>query len=176
LELINLRSSTDEGNNDTSEGDSAELHLSEEVVIPILESIIEKRESPFYFTLPKKWCEEQSPLVVDFLQKYNKLMNSLNVECVVQKYDTSDSGEVKKVGCNNICRGTEERPWVNPNAGDLFGVHNLTCDSCYETYCGECSTEHFHNEACVKCSRKGCKGCTESFECVGCQVSNIFEP
>ena len=173
---------TDEGNNDTTDGDSEGLYLndvceftfspefpplSEEVVIPILESIIEKRESPIYFALPKKWRDEQNPLVVNFLQKYNKLMNSRDIVCQRCTYVGNEHG----TDCNNICRGTDERPWVNPNAGDLFGMHNLTCDSCFDTFCGECATECFHKEACVKCSRRGCKGCTESFECVGCKVS-----
>ena len=154
------------------EGDNNELSLSEDVVIPILESIIEKRENPLYFTLPKKWCDKPCQLVVDFLQKYNKLMNTTrSVVCGVHEYGTSDSGEWKRVGCNNICRGTDARPWVNPNAGDLFGMHNMTCDGCNQTYCGECATEYFHKEACVKCAIRGCKECVESFECVACKVS-----
>lgn len=150
--------------NDTSDGGSAEIYLSKEVVIPILESIIEKREKPLYFTLPKTWCAEQSEMVVSFLQKYNKLMNSRNILCCSEPSDEDEDGP----GCSNICRGTEEVPWVNLG-GDKFAMHNLICDCCYETYCGECATEFTH--PCVACKMVGCKQCEGTIKCDLCQVS-----
>ena len=143
--------------NDTSDGGSAEIYLSKEVVIPILESVIEKREKPLYFTLPETWCAEQSEMVVSFLQKYNKLMNSRNILCCMELPE-----------CSNICRGTEERPWVYTTGGN-FGMHNLTCDVCNKTCCRECSNEFTH--PCVKCKLVGCKQCEGTIKCDLCQVS-----
>lgn len=150
----------------TGEENDAETEsiLSDDAVIPILESIIEEREKPLYFTLPKKWCVEQSELLTIFLRKYNKLMNSRNISCCMEPSDEDEDG----VHCTNICRGTDERPWVNL-AGGNFGMHNMTCDSCFDTFCGECATEFTH--PCVTCKTVGCKQCEGTIKCDLCQVS-----
>lgn len=149
IKSIDLRFTPD--NNDAD----VENNLSEELVIQLLESIIEKREKPLYFTLPKKWIKDQSKLVVGFLEKYNSLMNSRNIIC--QGYT-----------CENACQGTEEKPWVN-FCGDDIGTHNFTCDICENTFCGDCVD--LHEEPCVKCNAKGCGNCDVSLKCVICNVS-----
>lgn len=147
---IDLRFTLD--NNDAD----VENNLSEELVIPILESIIEKREKPLYFTLPKKWIKDQSQLVVGFLEKYNSLMNSRNIIC-------------QGCTCENACQGTDEKPWVN-FSGDDIGTHNFTCDRCEDTFCGDCAD--LHEEPCVKCKMHGCEDCDFSLKCVICNVSD----
>ena len=60
--------------------------------------------------------------------------------------------------CNNICRGTPEKPWVNLS-GERFGTFNLICDRyelCNNTFCVDCASMNELRKPCEKCSKKGC--------------------
>jgi len=108
--------------------------------------------SPFYFTLPKHWCNKQSQTVLRFLQNYNTMMNRTNIVCSNQ-YQQQPS-----LKCINVCRGTQERPWVNLS-GDSFGTFNLTCDRyehCSNTFCVDCAIKNELRPPCEKCTKRGC--------------------
>ena len=159
-------------------GEENDTMLSAKVAIPILESVIRDRERPLHFTLPKKWHDGESVveylLYINFLKSYNVLMNSRNVVCCLDEYEDSDSDDDEKtiIQCDNICRGTKERPWVNVN-GDC--THNLTCDCCNKTYCNDCSRSFLHKGACVSCKVKGCRQCCETKKCDECHVSSVCD-
>ena len=145
---------------------SPEPAISEAKVLPILESIIDADGrsgsdavsifKKLYVEFPKKWRDEKSELMVKFLSKYNSVMNDRKISC---QYE-----------CGEVCKGTQERPWVNTTGKD-FGIHNFTCSSCHYSVCHDCAEDEFPDSACEKCEKKYCIECDMTMQCDTCQVS-----
>ena len=136
--------------------------ISEALVIPILNSIIDAdgcslRQVQF----PKKWREEQSELMVQFLSKYNRVMNERKMTCSTYE-------------CGTVCKGMEERPWVN-TTGKNIGVHNFTCYQCQYSHCSDCAEDEIPDVLCEKCEKKYCKDCNPTMKCDTCQVSKLSQ-
>jgi len=144
----------------------SEPMISESEVIPILDSILDADNCSLnHIQFPKKWREEKSPLLVEFLSKYNRVMNGRNIECG----GWCDGG---------ACQGTEARPWVNKR-GNHFGINNFTCYGCQVSYCPECAENEDEplqsameqDLVCEHCEKRYCTKCIETMKCDTCQVS-----
>ena len=102
-----------------------ESMIFQEAVIPILESITNKKESSLnYFQFPKKRCVDQSQLLVCLLEKNSRVIDRRTIV-----YSADDKTGKNGSICSNICQGTQGRPWVN-QSGDHLGAHNFTCNRC----------------------------------------------
>ena len=153
-----------------------EPQLSKTDVIPILDSILDSEEcglysDPFSIKFPKKWRVERSLLLVRFLAKYNRLMNTRGITC--SGYTTKEDG--RSYGpCEDICQGTTERPWIS-KSGDTFGTFKFTCHDCGCSYCSdECAEGDIHKALCQRCETKYCSSCSETLTCDVCHVSKNY--
>ena len=143
----------------------SEPMISESEVIPVLQSIIDTEgHSLNHIQFPKKWREEKSPLLVEFLSKYNRVMNGRNIE-----FGGWCDG--------STCQGTDVRPWVN-TSGNHFGINNFTCYGCQVSYCHECAENEETLQSameqdlvCEHCEKRYCTECIETMKCDTCQVS-----
>jgi hypothetical protein len=143
-----------------------ETKLLESDVIPILDGIIDEDGSALqHIQFPKKWREARSQLLVDFLSKYNRVMNAKNIECRADKY--SPDGAYSS--CGKICSGTARCPWISKSK-ELFGVYNFTCFSCHGSYCGECVDENIIEALCERCEKRFCNECNDILTCDNCGV------
>ncbi|KAL9185970.1 hypothetical protein ACHAXT_005208 [Thalassiosira profunda] len=138
----------------------------EQAVLPILESIIDSQGSALkHIIFPKKWRARQSEYLVQFLTKCNRVLNQRNILCTAYK-STEDNGALVK--CENVCLGTDERPWFN-TSGDRFGTQNFMC--CNMCMCQECAGAEyaFSDLLCSRCERKHYDECSETLTCTYCQ-------
>jgi hypothetical protein len=59
-----------------------EASLSEEVVLPILDSIVDADQNVLkHLQLPKKWRKKREPILGEFLEKYNQISDSREPTC-----------------------------------------------------------------------------------------------
>ena len=138
-------------------------------VIPILDSIIEKDGSSLNFIeLPETWQRPGNQNLDDFLERYNNAMNSRRFTC-----SGCSSDREKNNKCGEVCRGTDEVPWVN-KSGEHWGTHNYTCHGGNEHYCIDCVEEYMPSQPCTKCKAKCCAQCIDTLQCDDCEVSIPF--
>ena len=135
--------------------------ISEEVVIPILDSIISTStngNSMKMIVFPKKWREAKTDRFAQFLTNYNQLLESRGPKCSKCKLCLVAEGEYRMV----------ERTERSVH----YGTHNYSCYKCMDHFCYDCNDNidgplHVsvmcEKDYCVDCvAFKGghCKGCS----------------
>jgi hypothetical protein len=118
--------------------------LSEDVVLPILDSIVSRgrRSSLKQLELPKKWRMEQSTQLDQFLRRYDDYMSN-------QRYCCSKCEQV--IYCDD---------WTCLDGDKWHGTQNYTCSGCLKHFCydDDCIGEDFINW-CQKCEKGYCNSC-----------------
>jgi len=130
--------------------------LSEDVVIPILDSIISRgRESSLkQLELPMMWRNESS-VSHQFFGRYNDYLTN-------QRYCCSKCEQV--IGSND---------WVCLDGDDWHGTQEYTCSQCLKHFCydEDCEDESSLVNWCNKCEKGYCKNCNAGYKCSGCYRS-----
>ncbi|KAL9184203.1 hypothetical protein ACHAXT_002289 [Thalassiosira profunda] len=131
--------------------------LSEDVVLPILQSILDSRSLKFIM-LPKVWRERRATdtQLHRFLGNFRGLLNT-------------DEFAPKCCLCNTSCRDGIN---IYGGSNKWYGLQNFRCDICQRYFCdGGCNEdeeggEHLHY--CDLCERGYCVTCKEWNECEAC--------
>ena len=135
-----------------------------QVVLPILDSVVEKEGNLKHIQLnkkwlPKKWQSTRSQSLDQFLAKYNDLLRGRTVPCSVWS-------------CDNICTGG-----MVHRSGERYGIQDMTCYTCTRNFCRVCSfnqSNSFTNALhfCSSCERIYCHRCDPFTGCVaGCSTN-----
>ena len=144
-----------------------EHSISEDVVIPILTSIISAHGNKMtHLQLPKKWRNNKdSALLTTFLEAYNAVLASRHCKCKA---------------CDTLINSTGDRQHVIIQ-GSLHGIQNFICYTCLESFCDmACNNEngrdmlgfcyHCMKDFCINCNEiEGCHNCGHGF-CSGCDA------
>eukprot|EP00984_Skeletonema_dohrnii_P026276 scaffold15598_cov144-Skeletonema_dohrnii-CCMP3373.AAC.3 len=121
--------------------------LSEDAVIPILDSIIaEKDRALNHVQLPLVWRKKKSKQLVEFLESYNLVKSSRLCLCVQ---------------CDDV---VESSVWMNQiiDSSD-WGLQSHTCYDCTEHICQECEAGF-----CQDCRKQFCEDCCTTKICEMC--------
>ena len=138
-----------------------EPHLSENIVIAILDSIM-GRGSLKLLQLPWKFRHEPTTEMKQFLLRYEQYLAAFRYKCSK---------------CDILCRETGFGRWlyIRDGARDegFFSTQNYTCHQCLNYYCyGEdCVDENGNNQlkGCSRCDKDYCKNCVSQWKvCGGC--------
>ena len=142
-----------------------EPSLSEDAVVPILDSIVDADQNVLkHLQLPKKWRKKRGPMLREFLEKYNLLLESRGSTC--SKCD--ESIEVfSSVGW--IWRDEEHsKVW--------YGLQNNACSKCVKLFCANCKDEDGEDGSCYlnfcdRCERDYCLACDQNSFCIECEAN-----
>ena len=154
-----------------------EPQLCEELVVPILDSIVGTGALQFV-VLPKVWRERRSTILDTFLENYKTLLESQRNKCyecqgVCLENDPVGLGVVVLSGMsgplskfygmqNFICHICKRNGCYDCAVGDGL----CYCDNCKKDYCLECvDMEHCH-----QCDDNYCSGCAVMMECYICNT------
>ena len=123
--------------------------ISASVVIPILNSILNTQgNSLVHVQLPKKWREERSDVLTQFLARFDRMLNERRFQC--------------SKGCG-ICEGNEGFQLANQRDG----VIDITCYQCIKHFCIGC-IENCEINFCKCCEKVYCDDCNNVVWCERC--------
>ena len=127
--------------------------MSEAAVVPILDSIIDTAGNSLkQLQLPKHFRKNPSPLLEDFLERYDELLENCGGTCL--KCTASDWGNMDGTG----------RPWIVEDQESQFcGLQNYTCYECTTHCCMDTCVER-----CMECEKVYCVDCVPVTECANC--------
>ena len=137
-----------------------EPKISEEVVLPILNSIVSAEGTLIEFIrLPKVWRERRIPQMDQFIESFNRLETSRNHKCTQ---------------CKVLCRERSHLglgDGLNTGHDSLYGSQNFSCNICRRFFCYECETENGVDclKYCGRCEVDYCSGCNPVKNCDRCQ-------
>jgi len=148
--------------------------ISVELVVPILNSIIERNDNVLvHVQFPKKWRVERSVVLTQFLQRWDRLLNGRRYPC-------------SNLGCDEICESIDEDrdPYSlvywgqGQNAAWLqlvYGTVSLTCYQCEKKFCCMCE---FNCEFsfCRTCDKFYCNDCNYVNHCQGSSCTTPYQP
>ena len=156
--------------------------LSEDIVIPILSSIVGADENALkQVQLPRKFCRDQATLMLGpFLKSYNELLQARKLSCSKCARPCKDGSREGLVGFLNMqCPSVilnAQHPWYGLQQ---FACHKCTksfclssscsdsCDYCRKKYCADCD----QISTCDACEERHCSGCKEMKQCEQCSRS-----
>jgi len=128
--------------------------FSSAIVIPILENILNtENNSLIHVQLPKKWREERSDLLTQFLQRFDRMLNERRLQC--------------SKGCG-VCEGREDEDDFQL-VDQLNGVIIFTCYQCMKHFCSSCYMDNYEIDFCKCCEKVYCVDCNEVNLCDPCQ-------
>ena len=149
--------------------------ISEEVVLPILDSIIQSSENKMkHIQLPKKWRRHffgrTTTLSHQFLERYNQMLENRQQKCSKCESDCNE-WSVPHVG------------FVGLHPGRLYGLQSHTCYVCTNSFCYQCDEvgaggevyrrsylrycEECERDYCIDCKPAGCSTC-DTNDCLEC--------
>ena len=149
---------------------ASSISLSEQVVLPILESIIEDECSLLqHVQFPQQWRYNQSQEFHTFLVKYDNFLRSrgLCYSCyqVIDREEMLDQERKESYGLQELtcyhCMKTACRSCVDHGFIDVD-----SCNQCQKVYCSDC----FSIEYCHMCDMQSCSACSMINYCVGCDT------
>ena len=140
--------------------------LSEDVVLPILDSVINAPSNSLTLVrFPSRWRLDNSPDFQSFLVDYNRLLESRQVSC--SKCTVGLWGAYLERGVHY------PNAWVN--YGDYedkwYGFQNYTCIKCAKFFCYECDNGVDGNsmlQTCKECDEEYCYNCVPMKNCRDC--------
>ncbi|KAL7533683.1 hypothetical protein ACHAXR_008072 [Thalassiosira sp. AJA248-18] len=132
-----------------------EIVLSEEIVLPLLGSMIDQPSCSLrHLQFPHKWSSGKSEAFRQFILKYNSFLRNLNIPCGLgcgRSCHSAMSGDcIQGISCyicvKNVCVLCTQ----------YSGEGLLICNQkCKKFYCRECT----NITKCDNCSNQVCKGC-----------------
>jgi hypothetical protein len=155
--------------------------ISEDVILPILASIITRqRSSVELLCFPKKWRMKKSLAFRFFIDRYSNYLERRSIHC-----NCGDSY------CTRLCQDEDAkkpRAWVIQHPLDFphvprdllmkkYGLQRFTCHKCFYLTCydcavGNCNSCYYVPRHCVRCEKDYCREC-----CIGnysCSICNDF--
>lgn len=157
-----LRGSVVLGRIDLTHDSLLETSLTTSLVLPILSTIVERRSSPdqgfMRVRLPRKWKEEKSEDLTQFLENYDRILKSLTAE--FQTCGREECYQICSVGIHT--------------SGERYGAITGTCDECQECFCSDasdagCEGEEPWVDYCDVCEKYLCSDCEQVGECSKCK-------
>ena len=168
--------------------------ISEHVVIPILDSIVEADEPSLEFLrLPKVWRQrqtgpkfscitspdeieqvparvrEQDSLVNQFLVRFNLSLETRRHRCsqcsVFCQAPPDGNLELQGIHCNRFIQ-TRNRAYWETNSR-MYGLQNFSCNLCQKFFCYECQHEDGPNGRYLAFCRK-CEDCADCLQLEDC--------
>ena len=143
--------------------------ISEEAVLPILNSIVGENGSLEFIRLPEVWRERRALQLDRFIERFNRLETSRNHRCSQ---------------CTVLCReaSTHVEDGLNSARYDgLYAIQNFNCNLCRKFFCHECETqeENGPNRQCVSfcdtCYGNYCTDCCPVKSCNVCEKEKCTE-
>lgn len=134
------------------------IALSENAVLPILKSIIQQEnQSIRHIQLPRKWKDDKSAELLQFLRKYNQALEYVRLLCGCK-------------GCDNEC------DMAMHCYGKRFGTQTGTCYKCMKHFCSTevCGSDPWW-DYCIKCEKYLCSDCSPVDECSICNRSSCCD-
>ncbi len=118
--------------------------LSEEAIIPILDSIIARKDRALkLLELPVVWRKNKSTQLTAFMWRYNNAQSSRTCSCCECNVDFTDS------------------LWMDPlKHSPYWGQQRHTCHDCTKNICIECE-----NAFCDECNKLFCDNCCPMLYC-----------
>lgn len=151
--------------------------ISQDVVLPILDSIIEGGDNSRLKLLqfPWKWRENRTPYddaaIMDqaamisfgtFINRYRDFLESRAVNCLKCNCNLPPADGDWYDGLINMLRSCEPGP-------NGYATHQYTCHKCLEHYCHACKED---DGACLPhcsyCERRHCFHCEKMTQCLSC--------
>ena len=138
--------------------------ISEGVVLPILDSIIESEGNSLSFVyFPKKWREERSEMFNHFLGRYEELVNNRRVICSSSAPPYQPSEDCAGIASDEV--GDDE--FFDEDLLHYYGKSRIACYQCKKCYCGSCRNYDYDIEFCKCCEKFWCSSCNEVYYCQG---------
>ena len=139
--------------------DSEQISLSEGVVLPLLQSIIEGNSSSLrHIQLPVKWRKDKSTDLTRFMEVYNSHLRDSARLC---QHEWKEGGVQKKCE-NRVGMGMHTQ-----TLGVRYGIQTGTCYQCMKNFCGSfrCADTL---DYCPQCQKYLCNECNNVYECSNC--------
>ncbi|KAL7451197.1 hypothetical protein ACHAWC_003021 [Mediolabrus comicus] len=136
--------------------------ISCELVMPVLDSIIERECALKHLQFPYKWLRVKSAdsEFHAFIVRYNQMLEN--------------RGPIRCLDCNEgLPKDGDGFQWIGDDTSDnnsSYGLQNYTCCQCTKHYCYDCSDEDGITN-CSRCQRDYCMGCVKIEECGKCDNS-----
>lgn len=133
--------------------------ISESIVIPILDDIMNRGSSLKQLELPKKWRLLASIQLGQFLERYGAFLARHNHICS---------------NCEQVCSGGQGwSSWIcHDTETRWYGTQNYTCSGCLNHFCYDDDCINEHRECsfnwCVKCEKGYCQNCDVAIDCENC--------
>ena len=140
--------------------------LSEDIVIPILDDIINRGERSLrQLEFPKKWRNTTSTEMTQFFERYSNYLESHRHRCSK---------------CDRTCTGSGGMEWIDLVEGDEWhATQSFTCSGCLNYFCSDGNCLDNDNQPyirwCKKCERGYCRRCSAVNECVSCNADFCVE-
>jgi len=157
--------------------------ISVSIVVPILNSIIEREDNVLvHVQLPKKWRVERSDVLTRFLQRFDIVLTRRRCECS---------------RCDRICEGDWRQDYESLfnklvhwqecrfKGYERYGMVAMSCFQCKENFCLRCGWNGEGASYCMRCEKFYCQGCNAVEHCEGncttchqastCAVCNTFK-
>uniref|UniRef100_A0A7S2P497 Uncharacterized protein n=1 Tax=Skeletonema marinoi TaxID=267567 RepID=A0A7S2P497_9STRA len=153
-------------------------------VIPILDSIIERREdcSLEYLQFPKVWRKERNTEsdFHAFLTRFNNYLSSRADVCLKCSCNLSENNEIQMIDLAGSEYGTQNYTCydcMNMNKycyeceDHLFGCYIRLCHRCEKSYCAHCQTVDY----CTCCGFSYCVDCIDFKQCSQCEENTCLD-
>lgn len=130
--------------------------ISEDLVIPILDSIISMNGiSLKMIVFPKKWRTAKTDRFAQFLTNYNRLLESREPKCL-----------------NCEASLFEEKDYALMSSNDYYGTQSYCCHNCYHHFCYDCDDSGIGPLYCCEtCDKECCADCAQIRQCDKCVKS-----
>ena len=127
-----------------------EPSISAAIVIPILDNILNtENNSLIHVQLPKHWREERTDIFIQFLERFDRMLNERRLQC--------------SKGCG-VCEGSRYFPLVDQQRG----IITITCYQCMKHLCSSCH-QNYEIDFCKCCEKMYCVDCNEVNLCEACR-------
>ena len=161
--------------------------ISAAVVVPILNSIIEREDNVFeHVQLPKKWRIEKSDILTQFLIRLDEVLTESEFYC-------SKPSRWPRVifpggACENVCQQYDldgldyylvcwqqgrhyDDPFAQRFHDDKYGIVAFSCYQCMKKICGVCEWNGGAIDLCLSCEKMYCGECNRVEHCEGINCS-----
>jgi len=147
-------------------------YLSEDVVLPILDSIIKTSGNSLTLVqFPERWRLANNPELHSFLLDYDMLLDSRQVRCSKCTVNIAEEDHL-----DEYPRGYWVRCAEDGYDGEYYGMQNNTCIKCVRFFCEQCEYEGNEDpnnpvcmlNTCIQCKEEYCYDCMPMAGCVGC--------
>ena len=146
--------------------------ISVELVVPILNSIVEREDNVLvHVQLPKKWRMERSNILTRFLQRFDEVLNGRRYSC-----SGCADGEICKRYENEYELVYWGQDWLHNEVNvETYGTVSLSCYLCEKNFCGICEY-NCEFSFCKTCEKYYCQECNDVNYCQGADCPSPHQP